>query len=219
MQSRRLPTAGAALALVTLIGACGHGTGTATRAAAGSGAERDVRGTPAPIATVEPTCMATYPQYASAQDLLTQADLVVRVTATGPSRDYDQYPLSRAEDGSYLPPREEMTPEEMQQRDLVASPATAITVRVEEVLKGAVQVGEGLEINQNPCTTRPLPVGAGVQYVFALEDLHLGPGVPLNQLNDSQAAWQVAADRSLLAVDPGNGLGITSVDQLAELAV
>jgi len=98
------------------------------------------------------------------------------------------------------------------------SPATAIGVRVEQVLKGDATVGDLVEVTQNRCTERPLPVGEAVQYLLALEDLRLGPGVPYNQLNDSQATWQVAPDGRLVAVNPANELGVTAVDQLAELA-
>lgn len=58
-----------------------------------------------------------------------------------------------------------------------------------------------------------------MQCVSALECLPLGPGVPLDQLEDGRAARQVAADRGLLAVDAGHSSGPTSVDQLDDLAV
>ncbi|MGQ7297986.1 hypothetical protein [Quadrisphaera sp. KR29] len=210
-------TAILAVVALTILSGCARGGTSAISIAA---AQADPS-TPQPIASASATCIADYPQYTSASDLVSRADLIVRVTATGPSRDYDAYPLPHSSEGSGLqpqPPQEGLTAQEQQERDLTALPATAITVRVEEVLKGEVTVGDVFEVNQNPCTARPLPTGGDLQYLLALESYQLPPGTPRNQLNDSQAAWQVGQDRSLVPVNPDNDLGITSVDQLLAVA-
>ena len=96
------------LSLTTLSAGCGHDTSPG----AGTATARGVVQEPGPIATAEPTCIADHPHYASASELVARAELVVRVTATGPSRDDVSYPLSLAEDGSLLPPGEGTTSEE-----------------------------------------------------------------------------------------------------------
>ncbi|MBC3760962.1 hypothetical protein ACUN7V_20795 [Quadrisphaera oryzae] len=183
-------------ALVVVLSGCGQ---------AGVGEAGAVQA-PGPIPVVEPTCMADYPWYGSAADVVSRADVVVRVAATGPSRDYQDHPL----------PQAGMSPQEFARfREETVLDATAITVEALEVLKGDVTVGERFEVAQNTCTARPLPVGDGREYLLALE--RFDPGHPMNQLNDSQAAWQVLADRTLVPVNPENDLGVTSVDQLAAL--
>ena len=101
---------------------------------------------------------------------------------------------------------------------MAGTPASAIAVRVEQVLTGDVSVGDVVEVNENLCTGRPLPVGQEVQYLMALEAFQLAAASPRNQLDDSQATRQVAGDRSVVPVDPDNDLGISTVDELAELA-
>lgn len=155
----------------------------------------------APIPTVEPTCMASQPSYGDTAELLMKASVVIRGTAIG-SRDHDMHPLPPAQ----TDPPPKVTAE--------APPnhATALQVRVREVIRGEVAVGEVLEVNQGQCTARPLPVGPDTDYVLVLESVL--PGIPLNQLNDFQAAWQVSDQGDLVPVDPRNDLGVDSIDDL-----
>lgn len=197
MQRRSPLPAVTVLALTALTALTAAACGQATSSHAGTSMPRQASQRPEPIATIEPACAADYFQFASAGDLVARADLVVRLTATDPSRNYDSYPLSPAGDGSFLPPGEGRSPQEWEALGVRGTPASAITVRVEEVLKGDASVGDVFEVNQNSCTARPLPIGEDRQYLMALESSQLHPASPRNQLNDSQATWQVADDRSL----------------------
>ncbi len=177
------------------MGAVAAGCGRPSSTAATG--EASAAGQPVAIPTVQPTCAADYPWYESVEQLVDAADLVVRVTATGPTREYEV---------SADPPDD----------DLPGLEATALTARVTEVVTGDVAVGDVVEVAQNPCTARPLPVGPDADYVLALAAF--GPGVPTSQLNDGQAAWQVDADGRLRPVDPANDLDVTSLDDLATAA-
>lgn len=185
---------GAAAALLVLLAGCGQ----ARPGGPGSGIETAAAGASSPIPTVEPTCAADYPQYGDLAGLVGAADLIVRVTATGPSRDDEV--RSDPHSDTELPPRI----------------GTAFDVQVTEVVKGPAEVGDVLEVDQNDCTARPLPTGPHTDYVLALHAWE--PGEPMDQLNDSQAAWQVDDDRSLRPVNPSNDLDVETLDDLVATA-
>lgn len=193
---RTTPPAHRALAVgvvvvVAALGGCGRPTG------AGGTGEALAAGRSPVIPTVQPTCAADYPWYESVEQLVDTADVVVRVTATGPTRE-DEVRSDPQEDGSS------------------GLPGTALTARVTEVVTGDVAVGDVVEVVHNACTARPLPVGADADYVLALSTY--GPGVPMGQLNDGQSAWQVGAAGRLHSVDPANDLGVTSLGDLVAAA-
>lgn len=200
-----------AAALVVVLSGCGQ---TAVGVAAAPAAVEE----PEPIPVVEPTCIADYgSSYGSAAQLVAGAAVVVRASPTGASRDYKSYPLPPTSDDPATSPQTGMSPEEFAQfREEAALDLTAITVRVVEVIKGDVAVGDLVEVSQNTCTERPLPTDEGRDYLLALASSE--PGTPMSQLSDSGAAWQVRSDRTLVPVHPEDDLGVTSVDQLAALA-
>jgi hypothetical protein len=149
------------------------------------------------IPVVEASCVADYYWFADAAELVSRADAVLRVTATGPSRDHEIRPD---------PPVDGQVP---------GIPATAITVRVTQVLKGDLVVGDEIEVDQGTCTDRPLPTGPGTDYVLALGEHE---GHPYGQLNEAQAAWQVDATGGLHPVSPDNDLGVAGPEDLAAVA-
>ena len=202
----------AAVAGLVLLAGCGQAPGRAGPAPAASAPGGAGAAPVAEIPEVEPTCMADYPRYADAAELVARADVVVRGTATS-SRDYDSYPLPASGSDPAVDPQAGVPPEEV--AAIPPIPSTALTVRVTEVVKGDVEVGEVLEVNQAQCTTRPLPTGPATDYVLALSAY--GPGIPLSQLNDEQAAWQVADDGALVPVSPRNDLGVDTVAELRAL--
>lgn len=210
MSHRRAGWSAVAVAGVLVAGLSGCGQAPDPAGTRGPSAALPVA-MPDPIPTVEPHCIADYQWFATAVDLVSHADLVVRVTATGPSRDYDLRPDRPFSDDPATSPQAGMSPEEL--AEIPPLPATAITVRVDDVLKGDVAVGDVFEVNQSMCTARPLPVGPEADYVLALSVFDVGD--PLSQLNDGQAAWQVAGDRSLVPVNPEDDLGVGTLDELA----
>lgn len=146
---------------------------------------------------VEAFCATDQPWFADAHELVSTADAVVRVTATGPSRAYEIRPD---------PPADGQVP---------GIAATAITVRVTQVVKGDLAVGDEVEVNQGTCTDRPLPTGPGTDYVLALSG---HDGHPWGQLNDDQAAWQVDATGGLHPVSPDDDLGIEGLEEVVAVA-
>jgi hypothetical protein len=187
------------------------GCGRAVVAAAGpSPADTSVPEIP----VVEASCTADYPWYADAAELVSRADAVLRVTATGPSRDHEIRPDPPTNDPDpAVNPQYGVSQEEVDQ--IPGIPATAITVRVTQVLKGDLAVGDRIEVDQGTCTDRPLPTGPGTDYVLALSG---HDGHPYGQLNEDQAAWQVDASGGLHPVSPDNDLAVTELEELAAVA-
>lgn len=167
--------------------------------------------TPEPIPVVEPSCIADYLQYAADPAALVAAsDAIVRGRATA-SRDYEMRPgISTGTDPAVNPqygvPQEEIDA-------IPGIPSTALSFTITEVIKGDLTLGQVIEVNQNTCTSRPLPVGGDTDYVLALSEY--GPGVPFSQLNDSQAAWQASGEQTLTPVNPDNDLDVAIIDDLA----
>ena len=159
----------------------------------------------------EASCIADYSWFADAAELVSRADAVLRVTATGPSRDYEIRPDPPTDDPNpAINPQYGMSQEEVDQ--IPGIPATAITVRVTQVLKGDLAVGDQIEVDQGTCTDRPLPTGPGTDYVLALSG-HAGH--PYGQMNEVQAAWQVDATGGLHPVSPDNDLEVDGLEELA----
>ena len=203
---RALLAAAAAAAVVVLPG-CGQAVSTS--------AQPEPADTSVPeIPVVEAPCIAEYHWYAGPAELVWQADAVVRVTAPGPSRDYEIRPDPPTDDPNpAVNPQYGMTQEEVDA--IPGIPATAITVRVTQVLKGDLAVGEEFEVHQGTCTDRPLPTGPGTDYVLALSG---HDGRPWGQLNEDQAAWQVDATGGLHPVSPDNDLTVATLEELGALA-
>ncbi len=194
---------------LALVSGCGQAQGAGPRAPVTSPLGEVGATGVVPVPTVEPTCQADYRWFTDAAELVAQADVVIRGTATS-SRDYDSYPLPPTGDDPAVDPQAGVPPEEVAK--IPPIPSTALTVTVTEVIKGDAEVGAVLEVNQAQCTTRPLPTGPGTDYVLALSAY--GPGVPLSQLNADQAAWQVASGGELVPVSPRNDLGVDGIDDL-----
>lgn len=206
----RPPAQVVAVAAALLLTGCGQVSLTA----AGTSAVPQNTSVPQ-IPVVEAWCSADYPWYRDVAELVSKADAVARVTATGASRDYEIRPSPPTDDPDpAVNPQHGMTQEEVDQLPGVA--ATAITVRITEVLKGDLAVGEVIEVDQGTCTDRPLPTGPGTDYALALSGQE-GKG-PWAQLNEDQAAWQVDATGGLHPVSPRNDLGVGSLDALAVAA-
>ncbi|MBF5080756.1 hypothetical protein [Quadrisphaera sp. INWT6] len=186
---RALLVTTAVLAVVALSG-CGR---TVVAATGPSPADTSVPEIP----VVEAFCVAEYYWLADAAELVSRADAVLRVTATGPSRDH------------------EIRPDPLTDDQIPGIPATAITVRVTQVFKGDLAVGDEIEVGQGTCTDRPLPTGPGTDYVLALSEHE---GHPYGQMNEDQAAWQVDATGGLHPVSPDNDLAVDGLEELAALA-
>lgn len=183
MSRSSFATALPGLLLAAVLAGCGGQTGAGASSPV-------VAPTPEPIPVVEPSCIADYVQYAAdPADLVGSSDAIVRGRATA-SRDHELRPgVSTGTDPAVNPQRG--VPQE--EIDTVPGiPSTALSVTVTEVIEGDLTPGQTIEVNQNTCTSRPLPVGEDTDYVLALsgED----DGTPFAQLNDSQAAWQVSDD-------------------------
>ncbi len=166
--------------------------------------------TPEPISEVEPTCIADYFQVAGTAGLVENADAIVRGRATA-SRDYEMRPdvsigTDPATNPQYGVPQEEIDA-------IPGIPSTALTFTITEVIKGDLAPGQVIEVNQNTCTSRPLPVGEDTDYVLALSNY--GPSIPLSQINDTQAAWQASGEQTLTPVNADNDLDVATVDDLS----
>ena len=186
------------------------GCGSQTSAGAASPPASPVAApTPEPIPEVEPTCIADYFQVADVADLVDQADAIVRGRATA-SRDYDAYPDPPSGSDPAVNPQYGVPQEEIDK--IPPTRVTALSMEVTEVIKGTLDIGQVIEVHQNACTSRPLPVGQDTDYLLALSSYR--PDVPYNQINDSQAAWQVTGDQTLTPVNPRNDLNVTTIDDL-----
>lgn len=196
-----------ATAAVVVLSGCGQ---TVVAASEPSPADTSVPEIP----VVEAPCIADHHWFADAAELVSRADAVLRVTATGPSRDYEIRPEPPTDDPNpAVNPQYGMSQEEIDQ--IPGIPATAITVRVTQVLKGDLAVGDEIEVDQGTCTDRPLPTGPGTDYVLALSG---HDGHPWGQLNEDQAAWQVDATGGLHPVSPDDDLGVRTLEELAAAA-
>jgi len=162
---------------------------------------------------------ADYPSYETPQDIVDAADVVVRGAVTG-SRVKEDHPIvSTTGDPSVNPQAglDEVT-------DVPGIVVTISTVRVEEVLKGDVAVGDVIEVAQLgglyegvryvETSTVALEKGSD-DYVLLLAD-H-GPGVPYDLLHPVQAMYTVDSG-DLDPVAPDNDVAVDTVDDLAELA-
>ena len=164
------------------------------------------------------TSYADYPSYGTPQEIVDAADVVVRGEVTGARVKEDQPIVSTTGDPSLNPQAglEEVT-------DVPGVVVTISTVRVEEVIKGDVAVGDVIEVAQLgglydgvryvEASTVSLEEG-GEDYVLLLAD-H-GPGVPYDLLHPVQAMYTV--DSGDLDPVADNEVAVDTVDDLAELA-
>ncbi|HWJ84678.1 MAG TPA: hypothetical protein VNR62_04570 [Cellulomonas sp.] len=165
------------------------------------------------------TSYADYPSYETPQDIVDAADVVVRGVATG-SRVLEDKPVVSTTGDPVSNPQaglDEVT-------DVPGVVVTISTVRVEEVIKGDVAVGDVIEVAQLgglydgvryvEAATTTLEKGAE-DYVLLLA-AH-GPGVPYDLLHPVQAMYTVD-ERDLDPVAPDNEVAVDTVDELADLA-
>ncbi|MDM7829964.1 hypothetical protein [Cellulomonas edaphi] len=161
---------------------------------------------------------ADYPAYSTPQEIVDAADAVVRGTVTGSRVKEDRPEVSTDGDPSLNP---QAGLDEVP--DVPGVVVTISTVRVEEVVKGDVAVGDLIEVAQ---------LGGlydGVQYVEAatttLEEgsdyvlllaAH-GAEVPFDLLHPVQAMYTVDHG-DLDPVAPDNEVAVDTLDELAQLA-
>ena len=165
------------------------------------------------------TSYADYPSYTTPQEIVDAADVVVRGEVTG-SRVKEDQPVVSTEGDPTLNPQAGLD----EAPEVPGVVVTISTVRVEEVIKGDVAVGDLIEVAQ---------LGGlyeGVRYVEAQtteleegsEDYVLllaahGPGVPYDLLHPVQAMYTV--DAGELEPVPGeNAVAVETVDELEVLA-
>jgi hypothetical protein len=162
------------------------------------------------------TSYADYPSYSTPQEIVDAADVVVRGEVTG-SRVKEEQPIVSTEGDPTLNPQAGLD----EAPDVPGIVVTISTVRVEEVIKGDVAVGDLIEVAQLG------GLHEGVQYVEAQtteleegsEDYVLllaahGAGVPYDLLHPVQAMYTVD-DGELEPVPGENDVAVETVDELA----
>jgi hypothetical protein len=162
---------------------------------------------------------ADYPSYSTPQEIVDAADVVVRGEVTG-SRVKEDHPVVSTAGDPTLNPQAGLD----EVPDVPGVVVTISTVRVEEVIKGDVAVGDVIEVAQLgglyegvqylESQTTELEQGP-TDYVLLLA-AH-GPGVPYDLLHPVQAMYTV--DAGELEPVPGvNEVAVETVDQLEDLA-
>ncbi|MEV4345163.1 hypothetical protein AB0J83_11870 [Actinoplanes sp. NPDC049596] len=148
-----------------------------------------------------------YPVYDNAEQIIGTADVIVRGTALT-SRAEWLYPETSTETDPELNPQAGVPADEIAQwRQDAAVAVTVSTLKVTEVLKGEVKVGEQIEVSQVGGTldgvtytdedTTILP-SDGSEFVLLLAD-H-GDGKPFDLLNPEQALYEANGAEPLEAV-------------------
>lgn len=163
--------------------------------------------------------VADYPTYRSGTQLLATADAVVRGTVVA-SRVEEQLPETSADDDPQANPQAGVDPAEV-----AAVPAVVVTVstlRVDEVVKGDVAVGDTIEVAQlggeldgvqyveDETTTMQTD---GTEYLVLLAD---HGDAPYDLLNPQQALYVVEGSR-LSAVSPQNTLSLRTLTDVKRL--
>ena len=164
---------------------------------------------------------ANYPAYGSSTELIKKADLVIRGTAVS-SRPDEMFPDIPADQDPLTNPQAGLTDEEIKAfRAENGVVTTVATVRVDEVLKGDVAVGDLVEVSQlggvkdgvkyRDETTTLLEADAKSGYVLFLSTY--GAGKPSSLLNPQQAVYTVSAGGTLRPVAAG-APAISTVSEL-----
>lgn len=164
---------------------------------------------------------ANYPSYNSSEEIAKAADVVIRGTAIT-SRNDKMLPDVSTDTDPAVNPQAGLSPEEIADfREEAAVAITVTTVRVGEVLKGDVAVGDVIEVKQlggelngvryRDSTTTLLSAGSTSEYVLLLSSY--GPGKPFSLLNPEQAMYTVGSGEDLLPV----GEKAAVVDDIPEL--
>jgi hypothetical protein len=162
---------------------------------------------------------ANYPIYGSSADLVNAADLIVR-GAPIKSRVEKMYPDVSTEGDPVRNPQAGLRDEEVRRaRESQAVVVTVTTVRVAEVIKGAVAVGDVVQVSQlggeldgvryADSGTTLLPSDAKASYVLFLAAY--GAGKPHDLLNPGQAMYLLSDGGALKPVRAENSLGISSL--------
>lgn len=151
--------------------------------------------------------IADYPAYATSGDIIRAADVVVRGTSVR-SRVERAYPdVSTSGDPVSNPQAGLSEKEAKDAREAGSVVVTVSSVKVLEVVKGNVKVGDTIEVSQLGGTlsgvansekhTTILPTD-GSQYVLLLAAFD--PGHPYSLLNPEQAMYAVSSDGTLSGV-------------------
>lgn len=146
--------------------------------------------------------------FSSSAELATAADLVIRGVAVGSRTEKKTMEQSAGNDEATNPPAGLSEAEKAQALE-DSYVVTISTVRVEEVFKGSVSVGDTIEVSQLAgCRTAslirkrtPPLLQADKGYLLFLA-AH-GAGVPYDLPNPQQAMYAVAADGTLTPADGG----------------
>jgi hypothetical protein len=167
---------------------------------------------------------AAYPAFATSQELLDSADLVVK-GVTVKSRVEKLYPEAGTGTDPQTNPQAGLSPEEISAaRADSAVVVTISTVRVQETVKGKVAAGDTIEVSQlggtlsgvryqNAETT--LLAADGTSYALFLA-AHFGK--PYDLLNPEQALYVVSADGKLSPARGAGAEGVTDLDTLRSAA-
>ncbi|MEN0129629.1 MAG: hypothetical protein AAGC49_09330 [Brevundimonas sp.] len=162
---------------------------------------------------------ADYPSYSTPQEIVDAADVVVRGEVLG-ARVEEDHPVVSTEGDPTLNPQAGLD----EVPDVPGIVVTVSTVRVEEVIKGDVAVGDLIEVSQlgglyegvQYLESQTTPLEEGSQDYVLLLAAH-GPGVPYDLLHPVQAMYTVEAG-TLEPVPGENPVAVETVDQLEDLA-
>jgi hypothetical protein len=154
---------------------------------------------------------ALYKSYATAEDLVSEANLVVRGIAVE-SRVEEMFPEATATGNPETNPQAGLSEEELKEwRESQGMVVTISTVQVKEVLKGNVSAGSMVEVTQLGGTldgvrhveqdTTMLSRTSGEYLLFLGSN---GIGKPHSLLNPEQAMYTVKADGSLVSTGHGD---------------
>jgi hypothetical protein len=153
---------------------------------------------------------ALYPSYSTSTELIKSSDLVVRGTAMS-SRVEQMFPEESSSDDPVANPQAGLSEAEVAEwRKKSAVVVTVSSVRVDEVIKGAADVGDTIEVSQlggefegtrYQETETTMLSADSTNYVLFLA-AH-GSGKPFDLLNPEQAMYTVSGDGLLTQAGEG----------------
>jgi len=166
------------------------------------------------------TIHATYPIYASVDDMIGASDTVVQGTIVG-SRYEASYPLPPSTDDVRFSPHAGLTAEELAQLD--PTPLTVYTMQVDEVVAGDVlpsqievmQVGGVLDGVEYISEESPLAVDPDAQVVLVLSEQ---PSGYFDLPNPAQGAFAVSEGETLEPLSEANELDVSTISDLRRSA-